>query len=81
MTQDNKDALKGFFFLVLVAIFLFLVAQSIYTKLTKEPEPGAIQETIISENTILYTVGLPNSTCYITEAKTNGYIDIEIDCK
>lgn len=33
----------------------------------------------ISENTVIYE--LNDGKCYIAESKTNGYVDIEIDCK
>lgn len=64
--------------IIIVYLGSLLPSMPIYFR---KPTTEIIQKLSLSENTILYAIELPNSTCYITEAKTNGYIDIEIDCK
>lgn len=64
------------FALIIVAL---LIISFDYTE--KQKQNNTIKELAITENTILFTVSLEHTTCYIAESKTNGYVDVEIDCK
>jgi len=86
MKAETKSIVSGLLIVLLISsltIALFHLGQFAITKLTgiEVPRPKTFKELVLSENTILYTVNSTNTVCYIVESKTNGYVDIEIDCK
>lgn len=63
----------------IIIIFQFIPSMPFY--LNGKPTETTIREIMLSDNTILFIINLGNITCYVTESKTNGYVDVEIDCK
>lgn len=73
--------------MIILVLFIFLTSAglvTIFEKITKRWKSNkteTIQELSLTDNTILFTINLKDTTCYIAESKTNGYVDVEIDCK